>query len=97
MKRFKSAAVAIGQARDERALERAIRHFLASLRRDERAAVETVLGYSLPAESLRFATTADDLARCQRQFAHRFVDRTIVAETAQVYIIASNRLYQFGQ
>ncbi len=96
VKRFKSAAIAIGQARDERAVERAMRHFLASLTSDERAAVEALLGYALPVESTRFASTADDLTRCQRLFGSRNADRAVVAETAQIYIIASNRLYQFG-
>lgn len=94
MHRFKTAVQNIATASVPEAVEAAVSHFVASLTPSERASIEDTLGDVLSHEAARIPGVAYDLTRAELKTATDDELRSLVAETAQVFIIASNRLSQ---
>ena len=96
MERFKEATQAISLSRNTDAIERALQHLVALLTLPERAALESAVGYAIPTNATQVAAAAYDFTRSELKYEGDASQRTILAETAQLYIVAANRLAQLS-
>jgi hypothetical protein len=96
MHRFKAAVKDIAKARDAQGVEGAVSRFLVSLTQSERASIEDAVGYTLPHAGGLIPSVAHDLTKAELRAASGDVLNALVSETAQVFIIAANRLSQLA-
>ena len=97
MQRFKSAVKEITVARNAVSVTRALARFLDSLTAAERRAIEDSFSGHLSCDAGQVASLAYDLRRCEIRRTGGDGVIAAIAEAAEVYAAASNRLAQLAE